>query len=82
MQTDRYSHLYGTRGLNLPTPDVLERLAKALGIASHELFLVSTTPEEALERLHYEVLTDIKNVVSEAVKSAVTEQCKVTETVQ
>jgi len=59
-----------------PTPDVLERLAKALGIASHELFLVATTPENALERLHYEVLTDIKNVVSEAVKIAITEQCK------
>jgi len=57
-----------------PTPDVIERLAKALGIASHELFLVSPTPEEALERLHYEVITDIKNVVSDAVKAAVTEQ--------
>jgi len=65
-----------------PTPDVLERLAKALGIASHELFLVSTTPEKALERLHYEVLTDIKKVVSEAVKSAVTEQYKVTGNMQ
>jgi len=65
-----------------PTPDVIERLAKALGIASHELFLVSTTPEKALERLHHEVLTDIKNVVSEAVKAAITEQCAEFKSVQ
>jgi len=65
-----------------PTPDVIERLAKALGIASHELFLVPTTPEDALERLHYEVITDIKNVVSEAVKTAVTEQYKELKTIQ
>jgi len=55
-----------------PTPDVIERLAKALGISSHELFLVSTTPEEALEKLRHEVLTDIKNTVSEAVEKALT----------
>jgi len=57
-----------------PTPDVLERLAKALGISSHKLFSVSATPEDALERLHHEALMDIKNVVSEAVKTAIKEQ--------
>ena len=39
-----------------PTPEVLARLAKALGIAPHELFAVPVSPENALERLHQEVL--------------------------
>jgi transcriptional regulator with XRE-family HTH domain len=58
-----------------PTPDVLERLAAALGIDSHELFTVPKSPEDALEKLHKEVITDIKQVLSEAVKMAVKEQC-------
>ena len=59
-----------------PTPEVLERLAKALGIAAHELFTVPPSPENALERLRMEVLHDIKQTVSEAVEKAVAEQCK------
>jgi transcriptional regulator with XRE-family HTH domain len=59
-----------------PTPEVLERLAEALGVFTHELFNVPPSAQDALERLHKEVLTDIKQVVSEAVKEAVKEQCK------
>ena len=59
-----------------PTPEVLARLAKALGIAPHELFAVPASPENALERLHQEVLNDIKQVVSEAVEKTVAEKCR------
>jgi transcriptional regulator with XRE-family HTH domain len=59
-----------------PTPEVLARLAKALGIPPHELFAVSVSPETALERLHKEVIIDIKQVVSETVEKAIAEQCE------
>ena len=61
-------------GRNFPTADVLERLAEALGIETHELFAVPASPENALERLHQEVLQDIKQVVGEAVEKAVAAQ--------
>ncbi|MCL1814453.1 MAG: helix-turn-helix transcriptional regulator [Treponema sp.] len=57
-----------------PTPEVLARLARALGIAAHELFAAPVSPENTLEKLHQEVLRDIKRVVSEAVEKAVGEQ--------
>ena len=57
-----------------PTPEVLSRLARALGIAPHELFAVPASPETAIERLHKEILNDIKRVVGEAVEKAIAEQ--------
>jgi transcriptional regulator with XRE-family HTH domain len=57
-----------------PTPDVLERLAAALDIESHLLFEVSTTPEEALERLHWSIVTNIKQVVRETIKETLAEE--------
>jgi len=57
-----------------PTPEVLTRLAKALGILPHELFAVPASPETALERLHKEVVIDIKQIVSEAVGKAIAGQ--------
>jgi transcriptional regulator with XRE-family HTH domain len=59
-----------------PTPEVLDRLAAALGIESHLLFEVSATPVEALERLHRSVVADIKQVVREAIKETLAEECK------
>ena len=61
-----------------PTPEVLERLAAALGIASHELFSMPPSPEKAIEKLHYEVITSIKQEIRDAVKVAIAEQCKET----
>jgi transcriptional regulator with XRE-family HTH domain len=59
-----------------PTPEVLERLAKACGIETHQLFGVSTTPEEALERLHQSIVTDIKHVVRETIQETLADECK------
>jgi len=61
-----------------PTPEVLERLAAALEIDNYKLFSVPTTPEEAIERLHYDVVTNIKQEISDAVKVAIAEQYKET----
>ena len=57
-----------------PSPEVLTRLATALGIAPHELFSVPATPENTLERLFQAVLHDIKQVVREAVEKTMVEQ--------
>jgi transcriptional regulator with XRE-family HTH domain len=59
-----------------PTPEVLDRLAAALNVETYLLFDVSTTPKEALERLHWSVVSDIKRVVREAVKEALAEEYK------
>ncbi|MDR1893595.1 MAG: helix-turn-helix transcriptional regulator [Spirochaetales bacterium] len=59
-----------------PTPEVLERLAKAFGIETHQLFEVSTTPEEALERLHRSIVTDIRQVVRETIQETLSGECK------
>ena len=59
-----------------PTPEVIERLAAALGIAAHELFSVPLSPEGTLEKLHREILTDLRQMVGEAVEKAINEQYK------
>jgi transcriptional regulator with XRE-family HTH domain len=56
-----------------PTPEVLDRLAAALGIETHLLFKVSATPAEALERLRQSVVNDIKQVVRETIKETFAE---------
>jgi len=59
-----------------PTPEVLEKLAKALGIPSHELFSVPSSPENAVNKLHNDVLISIKQAVNDAVKEAIDDQFK------
>jgi len=51
-----------------PTPDVIERMAKALGIASHELFLVPATPENAMEKLHNTLAGNIEKIIADAIE--------------
>jgi transcriptional regulator with XRE-family HTH domain len=57
-----------------PTPDVLDRIACALNIKTHQLFAVPPSPEEAMERLHQSIVNDINWVVGEAVKTALAEK--------
>jgi transcriptional regulator with XRE-family HTH domain len=42
-----------------PTPEMLERLAVALGIETHRLFEVSSTPEEALALLRQDIVNEM-----------------------
>jgi transcriptional regulator with XRE-family HTH domain len=62
-----------------PTADVLERLAEALGIAPHELFSVSPSPEEAMEKLQQTILGNldkaIENAVDKSVQKAINSKC-------
>jgi transcriptional regulator with XRE-family HTH domain len=51
-----------------PKPEMLERLAKALEVESHQLFNAPDALDESLERLHQAIVTDMKRIVREAVQ--------------
>jgi transcriptional regulator with XRE-family HTH domain len=59
-----------------PTPEVLDRLAKALRIEAYELFLVKPSPENAMERLHDTLARNIERIIGDAVEKAITDKCK------
>jgi transcriptional regulator with XRE-family HTH domain len=50
-----------------PTPEVLDRLAEALGIETYELFIVKPSPEDAMERLHNTLVCNIERVIADAI---------------
>jgi len=43
-----------------PTPETLDRLSKALGINSYELFTTPGSPESILKKLHNDILVDLE----------------------
>ena len=59
-----------------PAPETLDRIAAALGIESHELFTVQTTPENAIEKLHQAILSDLDRAIEEAVDKAIDKKYK------
>jgi transcriptional regulator with XRE-family HTH domain len=63
-----------------PTPDVLDRIAGALNIKTYQLFAVPASPEEAMEQLCRDIVSEIKQTVGEsvtgAIKESFVENCK------
>jgi transcriptional regulator with XRE-family HTH domain len=66
-----------------PKPEMLERLAAALEIETHQLFAVSTTPEEALLLLRQDIVnemtqvaTNMERVVAKAIEETLDKKCK------
>ena len=55
---------------------MLEQIAKTLGIEPYKLFSIDSDPNEPLERLHQKIITDMKQIVSEAVEKAIDHKCK------
>jgi transcriptional regulator with XRE-family HTH domain len=53
-----------------PTPEVLERIAGVFNIESHELFSVSPSAETAMERLHKDIIKEIRQVIVEVLEKA------------
>jgi transcriptional regulator with XRE-family HTH domain len=51
-----------------PSGDMLERIAEALEVEPHELFIVSPTPQNELEKLRQEIKNDIENAFGEKLK--------------
>jgi transcriptional regulator with XRE-family HTH domain len=53
---------------NFPTAEVLERLAGAMEIEVYELFLIDHSPRAELERLRQDIVSEIKQLVHEAME--------------
>jgi transcriptional regulator with XRE-family HTH domain len=66
-----------------PKPEMLERFAKTLGIEPYQLFMVDNDPNEPIERLQKNIITemkhmtaDIRQIVKETVRETINEECK------
>jgi transcriptional regulator with XRE-family HTH domain len=59
-----------------PTPEMLDRLANALGIETFQLFDASATPEGALLRLERSVISNIEQIVSVTIKQAIANELR------
>jgi len=49
-----------------PTPEVLDRLAEALGIETHELFTFSSSPQNELEKLRKEIIGEVVKTIKQS----------------
>jgi len=59
-----------------PSGEMLEKLAKTLGIQAFQLFTPTSTPEGALIHLEQSIVTNIEQVVSDAVEKAINAKYK------
>ena len=59
-----------------PTPEVLDKIAGALGIEAYELFSVAPSPEKAMERLHKDIIKEIRQVIVEVLEKALADKHK------
>jgi hypothetical protein len=66
-----------------PKPEMLERFAKTLGIEPYQLFMVDNDPNEPIERLQKNIITemkhmaiDIRQIVKETVRDTINKECK------
>jgi len=62
-----------------PTLELVERIANTLDIEIYELFIVKPTPENAMERLHNTLVSNIERIVAEAIERNLAEKCKATQ---
>ena len=53
-----------------PSPEVLERIASALDIEAHELFSVPPSCESSMEKLHRDIIKEIREVMVEVLEKA------------
>ena len=64
-----------------PTPEVLERIAAALNIEAYQLFSVPPSPESSMERLHKDIIKEIREVIVEVLENALANKHKISETI-
>jgi len=58
-----------------PSPDVIERLAAALRIETHELFAVSYSAKKELENLQNDIICEVK-ALNQTLAEHITEEIK------
>ncbi|GBU29326.1 hypothetical protein R84B8_02890 [Treponema sp. R8-4-B8] len=59
-----------------PTPEMLDRLAKALEIETFQLFDATATPEGALLHLEQSIVSNIEQIVNVTIKQAIANEFK------
>jgi transcriptional regulator with XRE-family HTH domain len=52
-----------------PTPEVLDCLAEALNIETHELFSFASTPQKELEKLRQDIIEDVVKTIKQSLVS-------------
>ena len=60
-----------------PKPEMLERIAKTLGIEPYKLFNVENDPNDPFERLHQKIINDMKQIASEIVEKTIDHKYKI-----
>ena len=55
----------------IPRVEIIERLANALNVEVYELFIVPLSPAMEMKKIHETILADMKQIVTEAVESAI-----------
>jgi transcriptional regulator with XRE-family HTH domain len=65
---------------NFPKSEVIERLAVALGIEIHELFIDDHSPKVEIDKLHQAIIENIRETVAVSVNKAfdkaIADKCK------
>jgi len=61
---------------NYPAMELVERIANVLDIEIYELFINPLSPPEEMERLYQTIAKNIEQVVEEAIKKALTDNCQ------
>jgi len=49
-----------------PTPEVLDRLSKALKIETYELFIFASSPQKELEKLRQDIIGEVVNAIKQS----------------
>lgn len=49
-----------------PTPEVLDRIAEALKIETHELFSFASTPQKELEKLRQDIIGEVVDTIKKS----------------
>jgi transcriptional regulator with XRE-family HTH domain len=55
---------------NFPTAEIIERIAAALDIEIYELFAISRSPKEELDKFRQLLIIDMRQMVEDAVETA------------
>jgi transcriptional regulator with XRE-family HTH domain len=58
-----------------PSGEMLERLAEALSIETHELFAVSPSPHDELERLRQNIVGEVEQLIVKTIQKTLAEEC-------
>lgn len=60
---------------NFPTLELVERIANALNIEIHELFIEPLSTHKEFERLYQIIANDIERLITESIEKVLTDKC-------